>query len=346
MAHMMVQPRPKRALKTFLIILLVILLLLLACGGFFVVKALISPTSAFSSTVPILPDADGDTTDPEADQLQALEDKGYVYNEDIVNILLLGLDSNAQREADHAGWRSDVMIIAAINTRTKDIKLISIPRDTYTQVNKIDSEGRISSTDKNKINAAFAFGGGPSKYSYPNAVAAVRHLMMGIPIHGYAGVDMDGFCDLIDAMGGVTLEITDDMSERDPDFPAKGTTATLNGTQALEYVRERYTTPGGDTGRSRRQRELLTAILAKGQQEGMVSFATKCLTTMSDDVTTSLTFDQIITLATIAGGTDLSAIESVTLEGENARSESNASIFKVDEGKLEELILDTWMIEK
>ena len=85
MAHMMVQPRPRRALKTFFIVLLVILLLLLACAGFFVVKALVSPTSAFSSTVPILPDADGDTSDPEAKQLAALEDKGYAYNEDIVN---------------------------------------------------------------------------------------------------------------------------------------------------------------------------------------------------------------------------------------------------------------------
>ena len=73
MAHMMVQPRPRRALKTFFIVLLVILLLLLACAGFFVVKALVSPTSAFSSTVPILPDADGDTSDPEAKQLAALE---------------------------------------------------------------------------------------------------------------------------------------------------------------------------------------------------------------------------------------------------------------------------------
>ena len=346
MAHMMVQPRPRRALKTFLTILLVILLLLLACSGFFVVKALIRPTSAFSSTVPILPDADGNTDDPEADQLKALEQKGYVYNDDIVNILLLGLDSNAAREADHAGWRSDVMIIAAVNTKTKDIKLISIPRDTYTQVNKVDADGRITSTQNNKINAAFAFGGGPSKYSYPNAVAAVRHLMKGIPIHGYAGVDMDGFSDLIDAMGGVTLEITDDMTKRDPGFPAKGTTATLNGTQALEYVRERYTTAGGDTGRSRRQRELLTAILAAGQKQGMVAFATKCLATMSDDVTTSLTFDQVITLATIAGGTDLSALESITLDGENGRSESNASIFKVNEDKLEALILDVWMVEK
>lgn len=346
MAHMMVQPRPRRALKRFLVILLVIFLLLLACAGFIVVKALISPTSAFSSTVPILPDADGSTGDPEAKQLAALTDKGYTYNDDIVNILLLGLDSNAAREADHAGWRSDVMIIAAINTRTKAIKLVSIPRDTYTKVNKVNADGEIASTQNNKINAAFAFGGGPSKYSYQNAVAAVRHLMKGIPIHGYAGVDMDGFSELIDSMGGVTLEITDDMSKRDPDFPAKGTTATLSGDQALKYVRERYTTAGGDTGRSRRQRELLTAILATGQKQGMVAFATKCLATMSDDVTTSLSFDQIITLAAIAGGTDLSTLESITLDGENGRSESNASIFRVNEEKLESLILDIWMVEK
>jgi LCP family protein required for cell wall assembly len=344
MSHVRQEPRGRKVGKTILILVLVILLLAVGVVGFFLLKGYLSPSSAFSSTVPVLADADGSLSDPDADTLKTFK-KGYHYNEDIVNILLLGIDSDASRVERHMGWRSDVMIIAAINTKTKDIQLVSIPRDTYTQVNKLDSDGKIKSTEKNKINAAFAFGGGPKAHSYPNAVAAVRHLMSGIPIHGYAGTDMDQFAKLVDGLGGVTLEITDDMTKRDPDFPAKGTTATLNGTQALTYVRERYTTAGGDTGRSRRQRELLSAILATGQKKGMVVFATQAMATVGGDVTTSLNFDQIMTLAAIAGGTDLSKMEMVSLDGKFGRSEDDASIFIPDKDKLEELILNTWMVK-
>ena len=342
MSHIRVEPRGRKVGKTIFIIVLAALLLVVGFVGFFFAKGYFSPASAFSSTIPVLATADGSTSDPEADALKSFK-KGYHYNKDIINILLLGIDSDAQRVEDHRGWRSDVMIIAAINTKTKDIQLVSIPRDTYTKINKVNDQGQITSTVKNKINAAFAFGGGPKAHSYPNAVAAVRHLMSGIPIHGYAGTDMDQFARLVDGLGGVTLEVSDDMTKADPDFPAKGTTAKLNGGQSLTYVRERYTTSGGDTGRSRRQRELLAAVLTTGQKKGMVVFATQAMATIGSDVTTSLNFDQIMTLAAVAGGSDLSKMEMISLEGKFGRSDDNASIFIPDQDKLDELILSTWM---
>jgi LCP family protein required for cell wall assembly len=313
--------------------------------GFLIVRSLVNPTAAFSHTVQILPDKNGSTSDPDAALMNKLKKEGYTYNDHIVNILLLGLDSSEQREEESMGWRSDVIIIAAIDTQKKTIKLISIPRDTYTLVNKVDKNGKITSSDKNKINAAFAFGGGPTKYSYPNSVAAVRHLLYGIPIHGYAGVDMDGFTKLIDSLGGIKLEITDDLSKVDSNFPKKGTTATLNGAQALLYVRERHTTQGGDAGRARRQRELLAAILHTGQSKGMIPFAARCFTTLSGDVTTNLTMDQVTMLATIGVGVNLDNMEMVSLEGDLGRSESNASIFEPDEKKLKQLVIDTWMVK-
>ena len=108
-----------------------------------------------------------------ADQLA--DDTGsYKFDTDIVNILLLGLDSNAEREQQNKGYRSDVIILCSMNTKTNDVTLLSIPRDTYAHVYTLDSNGNATTDTYRKINAAYALVDGDHDMRAKNAITSVK----------------------------------------------------------------------------------------------------------------------------------------------------------------------------
>ena len=99
----------------------------------------------------------------------------YVKNENIVNLLFLGIDSDDEREAQQLGYRSDMVMVCAVDVEAKTATLISIPRDTYTTVYKIDtSTGEVSKVVQNRINTAFTFGGGFTRYSFSKFLRLCR----------------------------------------------------------------------------------------------------------------------------------------------------------------------------
>lgn len=176
-----------------------------------------------------------------------------------MNILLLGADAGSQRnpgansileDAASGKWptgkyRSDATMLVHISADRKTTYVASIPRDSYVPV--FDDTGR--KRQDTKINAAL------SLYGPSGAISTVENLT-GLRIDHLAMVDWDGFEDITNALGGV--EIT----------TAADGTRELNGKQALDYVRERHSVPGGDFGRVKRQqnflRSMMTAILNRG----------------------------------------------------------------------------------
>src|SRR3954462_3815143 len=154
--------------------------------------------------------------------------------QDPFSILMLGVD---EREGDSG--RSDTMIVLTVNPNKNSIKMLSIPRDTRT---KIIGRGTVD-----KINHAYAFGGEEM------SMATVESLL-DIPIDYYIKVNMEGFKDIVDAVGGIQVN-------NDLDFKQDGHHFTvgqinLNGDQALSFVRMRYEDPNGDFGRQERQRQV------------------------------------------------------------------------------------------
>ncbi|MBC6310807.1 hypothetical protein HCJ66_14800 [Listeria sp. FSL L7-1582] len=158
------------------------------------------------------------------------------------SVLILGVD---EREGDVG--RSDTTMVATVNGTTNKAQMLSIPRDTRTEIIGHDST--------NKINAAYAYGG------VKMAEDTVTNFLNDIPINYYIKMNMEGLKDLVDAVGGVEVYNDMDISLKDKEF--KKGNVKLNGTDALAYTRIRKTDARGDFGRQMRQQEVIQAVVEK-----------------------------------------------------------------------------------
>lgn len=125
--------------------------------------------------------------------------------------------------------------------------LISIPRDSYLT---------IPGKGKNKVNAAFAYGG-------PKLLAATIEQNTGLRVDGYLGIGFGGFVSIIDAIGGIEQCPTTDINDDGAHLNIKKGCQTMDGVVALKYVRYRHADPLGDLGRAQRQRAMIAAVAKK-----------------------------------------------------------------------------------
>lgn len=182
-----------------------------------------------------------------------------------LNILLLGVD-----ERSYDRGRSDTMIFLSLNPNTNQILMFSIPRDTYVEI-----PGR----GWDKINHAYAFGG--SELS----VETVENFL-DTTIHFYAWVNMDGFKDGVDAVGGVT--VNNPFSFSSGGYQFNEGLIDLNGAEALSYVRMRYQDPRGDFGRAQRQRQVIQAAMNEAASFSSFTRIDDILQAVGDNVRTNM----------------------------------------------------------
>lgn len=174
------------------------------------------------------------------------ETEQYVSLPNKLNILLLGVD---ERPKEDDPGRSDTLLVMMIDTLTREVAFLSIPRDTRVRVQGLGWD---------KINHAFMAGGIPlSKQTAEN--------FLGIPIDYYAKVDMESFGRVVAAIGGVTLDVEKRMQYVDTwshfVIDLKPGLQRLDGMTALQYVR--YRDEEGDIGRVHRQQKFIKAALAE-----------------------------------------------------------------------------------
>lgn len=169
-----------------------------------------------------------------------LEEKTVIKKEPF-SVLMLGVDERK----DDSG-RSDTMIVITVNPEKQTMKMLSIPRDTRTEI--------IGHDTVDKINHAYAFGG------VPMAVDTVENFL-NIPIDYYVFINMEGFLQIIDTLGGVTINNDMDLTFDEYHFPEGE--ITLDGNEALIFSRIRYEDPRGDFGRQIRQRQIIEAVMKK-----------------------------------------------------------------------------------
>jgi len=168
-----------------------------------------------------------------------------------LNYVLLGSDS--RDPADDSEGRSDSLMVVHLDKARNKAYIVSFPRDMYVA---IPGYGR------NKINAAYAYGGPPLTVRTLEDLTDVRmdHVVL---------VDFEGFIGLTDDLGGVTVTNKTAFSSHGFDYP-KGK-VTIAGAKALWFVRERHALPGGDLDRAANQRNVIKAIVAKGLSAGVIS---------------------------------------------------------------------------
>lgn len=214
----------------------------------------------------------------------------------VINILLIGNDS---RENGEDG-RSDAMILLSVSSRTKTIQMTSLLRDMY-----VDIPGH----DGNRLNAAYAFGG-------PELLMETIKLNLGIEVNRYVLVNFEAFANLVDAVGGVDLELTNDevqyvngylveynmLTGKPEGTDYLDTTLSgmihLNGPQALAYSRNRYI--GTDFGRTERQRKVLSGVI-QNLPRAVLKNPMKLMDGLLPNLTTNLTKGECYLLSLQAG---------------------------------------------
>ena len=269
--------KKRKVLKVILVIVIVLVVIIaaIAAAGFTYVYSLLGKMEQEEINLNAI-----SIDDAVADELS-----------DYRNIALFGLDS---REDDYGrGNRSDCIIIASINKRTNEVKLVSVYRDTYLL---------LTGRNLDKVTHAYSYGGAEMAVSTLNA-------NLDLNIEEYVTVNFDAVVDAVDALGGITLEITNEEvkyinSYIDENNKVTGhnsshiTTAgtyKLDGVQALAYSRIRYTS-GGDYKRTERMRTVLEAMLKKAKTLS-VSELINFVNIMLPKISTNISSTDIIGLA-------------------------------------------------
>lgn len=215
------------------------------------------------------------------------------------NFLLLGHGGGQHDGAN----LTDTIIVASLDRENKLVSMISIPRDLWIKDDLIGS-GKINQNYQIALNYY-----GSSKEGLEHMKSKVENLM-GIPIHYWAKINFQGFEDLIDALGGVTVNVEKPIN--DPFYPKDGTveyepfylqagTQILDGDTALKYARSRHTT--SDFDRANRQQQILYAIKQKALETEVIFNAgkiTDVLNVLKNNIETNITIKEILTLGAIA----------------------------------------------
>ena len=214
----------------------------------------------------------------------------------VTNILLIGNDS---RENGEDG-RSDAMILLSISEKTRTVQMISFLRDMYVE---------IPGHDGNRLNAAYAYGG-------PELLMETVRENFQIPVSRYVLVNFEAFANLVDAVGGVDLELTSEEVEYVNGYLVEYNQLTgrpegtdyldtsrsglihLNGPQALAYTRNRYI--GTDFGRTERQRKVLSAVIGE-LPKALLTNPQEVLDGLLSNLTTNLTRGEFLRLTLDAG---------------------------------------------
>ena len=265
--------------------------------------------------------------------------KTYVYNDHLTNYLLLGVDTDGSiqepKEPGSAGQSDSIFLISYDRVKETTVGL-AIPRDTITQIEKFTPGGESLGFYSDHLNLQYAYGDGKRK-SCELTSAAVSRLLSGLPIGGYAAINLDSIPRLTQLLGGVEVTVPDDsLSEKNPDF-VKGNKVVLDETNTETFVRSRdRQIEQSAITRMNRQKVFLEAFASKLAQEQKkdASTVTTLFETMKTEMVTNMSNDQFVDIAVAerSGGIQ-------TIPGETGHEEVY-DVYRVDDAALYKMVLE------
>lgn len=247
-----------------------------------------------------------------------------------VNIMILGMKvlssdvNNPPAEAANLGYHalvnsfdglSDTMLMLRFDPATFKLVLLSIPRDTRTWVDGLDTT---------KLNEANAYGG-PAL-----AAKSVSNLLADVPIDRYVRINVQGVEKLVDALGGVTVFVPQDMKYTDESqhlyIDLKQGEQHLNGKKALDFLRFRYDRLG-DIGRVQRQQMLMRALVEQTLSPATLTRIPQILTVIQENVDTNLSVEELVALVGFAAQTERANLQMLMLPGDFSGSGDYAASY-------------------
>jgi polyisoprenyl-teichoic acid--peptidoglycan teichoic acid transferase len=271
-----------------------------------------------------------------------------------VNILVLGLkvlssdiEDSTNKNLGYEVWENsfkgltDTMLLVRFDPQNKKLSVLSIPRDTRTYV-----EGR----GEVKINEANYYGGPAS------SAKSVSGLLGGVGIDRYVTVNIHGIKSLVDALGGITINVPKDMKYTDQTqhlyIDLKAGTQRLNGEQIIQYLLYRHDDLG-DIGRVQRQQTLMRAFVEQEVNVGLLSRLPKILSVVQSHIDTNLSIEELVALAGFATQTERSSVQMLMVPGKfSDNKDYKASYWLPDYNAIETLVSEhfdfgqnSWKIE-
>ena len=273
--------------------------------------------------------------------------KNYKYNQNLSNYLLLGVDKRTPAEtrvgkAD-AG-QADALFLLSLNRKTKEMTLISIPRDTMTDVESFDLEGKSLGKSKDHISLSYGYGDGGAE-SCKLTQEAVSNLFYGLPIQGYLAMNLDGIPELAKSVGGLTVTVPNNSLEyKYPEF-SEGAEVTLTEENTEIFVRSRDVDESQSAiYRMERQKAFLDAFSKRAKEcyEQNAKFAADLFVAIKPYTVTNISEDRLMKLFQTADEGD--GYTEWTVPGEGTQGLSYDE-YHVDDDALYAKIMETFYQE-
>lgn len=268
--------------------------------------------------------------------------KNYRRNENIKTVLFLGVDRDSAVEIPQNengagqignGGRSDAIILFLINDETQTTTMLTVSRDTMTEVDVYDIKGDYAFSGEMQINMQHAFGDSPSK-SLNLTKRTVSELLYGIRIDGALSLTMDGIRKVVDLVDGITLTMPEDYSYIDERY-TEGATLTLDGEEMEHFIRYRDTNESGSNEeRVRRQSWLIGAVFQDLKAKGAMTFLQQLIDSNPDYLETDCDAELLKTMSRYPISDTKYKVPGSVKEGERHDE------YYVDEEALQDLIVE------
>lgn len=252
-----------------------------------------------------------------------VDGKKYVYNEDVQNVLVLGLDK-FETSVDNSGYyndqQADFLMLFVIDNENETYSAIHLNRDTMVDMNVLGVAGEKLDVVKRQLALAHTYGNG-KEVSCRNTVDSVSWLLNDVKIDRYVSFTMDAVPVITDLVGGVEVEVTDDFSGIDSSL-AIGETVVLNGENVLNFVRTRQgLEDSSNLARMERQQEFLSSLFDSVNNKTMQDedFVADAFLDISDYIVSNFTVNQLENLVTNVSEYEFDEIYDI--DGESAVGE-------------------------
>ena len=325
----MTAPKIKNKKPLIIIGIVVLLILSIIASNYIILKiGEIRLRDSLSNTDDML---SGDAYSDEADAYY--NGKAYYYNDDLVNILFIGVDK--ENLLDNTGKQADAIYLVSADLKNNKANVMAISRNTMTDIEIYDMNGEYLDTENRQICLSFAYGTDET-HSSILTTKAVSRLLYDIPINGYYTVFMSSIGDIVDSVGGVSVTVPEDMTEVFPEWK-KGAKITVKGEKALKYLIYR-----SDVSEQRLQR----------QKQFISSFVSSAKKAVAKNISLPLNMYKKLAKNTV---TDVDATSAVYLASEIIKADFEVfqipgkvgfdgtyETFETDESALYEQVLDVF----
>ena len=274
--------------------------------------------------------------------------KTYLYKEDILTFLCMGIDRKGEVEAADnlfQGGQADSLFLAVLDPDEKRIRIIGINRDTMTEINVYDANGLYAGKQVAQIALAHAYGEGLEE-SCENTLEAVSNLFYGLPIHGYCALNMSVISTVNDAVGGGDVTIPASLVGKEEGW-TEGEQVHLMGEAAYTFIHYRDTKVDRSAEeRLERQKQYLHAFVdqAKEAMRADMTLPLKLYTQVTPYMVTDITADEAVYLAGQALSYSFSPEDIYGMEGHVEMGETFEEFYQ-DDTALYEMILEIFYEE-